>query len=225
MKNRFFRKMVCLGLSAVVGLSMTATPIFGDEQKELTEKAKDIVTVKTPYDISFEISLHKEMKQSLVISKEFEFENFGQDDAVVIINDLKYIFNDTENCEASNVPITSEIMEQSGKKLLFMEVFFSDNASIQKSIITDKRISEPIIVSLEAEGGKNKSTFRFVGSANANSDVEWQDKEVKVQADFVIYKKSVYEEMLQNGMLIELPTEETTEISEVTTNGLDIISE
>ena len=120
MKNNILRRITGLCMSLIVSMSMSAIPVFSSE-KEIAEKMdEDILSVTIPYDISFKVYLSEKAKSSAVISKNFNIENHSKKDVVVIMKTIHYTFNDKENSESSEVPITVDMMEKSGKKLLYM---------------------------------------------------------------------------------------------------------
>ncbi len=198
MKNKRIQRFIGFCLSVAVGLSMSITPAFSQEAEEYKENLRtdDVFSVVLPDSIPFTIATIRDTKDSLIASQDFKIVNKDKRDIVVVMNYVYVIFSDKENCEISPVPVTSEIMERSGKKLLYMKMLCDDNASKQEVIITDQP-SEKIVFNLSAEEGKNESVFNFRGSANAMSDIPWEDKEVKVKANYSIYSKADYEKMLE----------------------------
>ncbi len=222
MKSKNLQRIIGVALSTVVAFSMSAMPVYSETKTKVLaemqeEEAEDVLSVSLPFDMSFSICIADKEQAALVASKSFNITNYGDDDVVVVVDAIHYVFNDAENCEASNVPITPEIMQKSDKKLLYMQMLSDEKASIQELVMTDKPSEQKNVFSI-GTGENNTASFRFFGSANSNTAVNWKDKDVKVIANFSMYKKDVYEKLLLEEETTEVSTslnvEQSSEVSE-----------
>ena len=222
MKSKNLQRIIGVALSTVVAFSMSAMPVYSETKTKVLaemqeEEAEDVLSVSLPFDMSFSICIVDKEQAALVASKSFNITNYGDDDVVVVVDSIHYVFNDAENCEASNVPITPEIMQKSDKKLLYMQMLSDEKASIQELVMTDKPSEQKNVFSI-GTGENNTASFRFFGSANSNTAVNWKDKDVKVIANFSMYKKDVYEKLLLEEETTEVSTslnvEQSSEVSE-----------